>query len=249
MPSYGEVLYKRAIGEAPEMESSKAAARRLKGILKQGDTVLDVGCGAGHYLRSLRNNFDFSFPYMGIDATQSYVDLAVKAYKNDPAASFRQGDIEALPVKDQSFSVVLCMNVLLHLPRILPAMRELWRVTGRTLLIRTLVGEKSFRIKQIGENETEMKDTEDPLFDADGEPLRFHYFNIYSERYVRWICSTFPGVASCNIEQDHDFNPEALTAAHWPDKAKPGDLTQMLGSQQVNGSILEPWAFVRIDRA
>ncbi|MFH1443899.1 MAG: class I SAM-dependent methyltransferase [Candidatus Peregrinibacteria bacterium] len=249
MPSYGEVLYKRATGEAPEMESSKAAAQRLKGILKQGDTVLDIGCGAGHYLRSLRNAFSFPFSYMGIDATQPYVDLAVKAYKDDPTASFCQGDIEALPVKDQSFSIVLCMNVLLHLPRILPAMRELWRVTGGTLLIRTLVGEKGFRIKQVGECEKEVQGTEDPLFEVDGEPLRFHYFNIYPERYMRWICSTLPGVVSCSIEQDQDFDPEALTAAHWPDKTKPRDLTRVFGGQQVNNSILEPWAFVRIDRA
>ncbi|MDD5470137.1 MAG: class I SAM-dependent methyltransferase [Candidatus Peribacteraceae bacterium] len=248
MQSYGEVLYKRATGEAPEMESSKAAARRLKGILKQEDTVLDVGCGAGHYLRSLRNTFSFPFRYTGIDATQSYVDLATKAFKDDPDAKFLRGDIEALPVQDQSFDIVLCMNVLLHLPRILPAIRELWRVTGQTLLIRTMVGEKSFHIKQIREWEKEMEGMEDPLFDADGEPLRFHYFNIYSEQYVRWICSTLPGVASCTIEQDKDFNPEAISAAHWPDKTKPRDLTQVLGGQQVNGSIIEPWAFVRIDR-
>lgn len=178
MQSYGEVLYKRATGEAPEMESSKAAARRLQGILKEGNTVLDVGCGAGHYLRSLRSVFPFPFPYTGIDATQSYVDLAAKAFKTDANAAFLRGDIEALPVKDQSFDIVLCMNVLLHLPRILPAIRELWRVTGRTLLIRTMVGEKSFRIKQIREWEKEMEGTEDPIFDADGEPMRFHYFNM-----------------------------------------------------------------------
>ncbi|MEI8229663.1 MAG: class I SAM-dependent methyltransferase [Candidatus Peregrinibacteria bacterium] len=249
MQSYGEVLYKRATGEAPEMESSKAAARRLKKIVKQGNTILDVGCGAGHYLRSLRNAISVPFFYTGIDATQFYVELAGKAFSNDPNASFRRGDIEALPVENQSFDIVLCMNVLLHLPRILPAIRELWRATERTLLIRTMVGEKSFRIKQVREWEKEVTGAEDPLFDADGEPLRFHYFNIYSERYVRWICSTLPDVANCSIEQDRDFNPKALTTAHWPDKTKPADLTKILGGQQVNGSIIEPWAFIRIDRS
>ena len=248
MKSYGEVLYKRATGEAPEMESSKAAARRLQGVLKEGDRVLDVGCGAGHYLRSLRNAFAFPFTYTGIDATQSYVALAAQAFAHDPQADFKHGDIEAQPAEDRSGDVVLCMNVLLHLPRILPAMRELWRVTGRTLLVRTMVGAKSFRIKQIREWEGERKGQEDPLFDADGEPHRFHYFNIYSEQYIKWICSTLPGAASCSIVQDKDYDPAALTAAAWPDKDKPGDLTQTVAGMQVNGSIIEPWAFIRVDR-
>ena len=49
LPCYGEVLYKRAIGLAPEMESSKATAKHLDGVLLPGSRVLDVGCGAGHY--------------------------------------------------------------------------------------------------------------------------------------------------------------------------------------------------------
>lgn len=250
MHSYGEVLFKRATGEAPEMESSKAAARRLQGVLKPDDRVLDVGCGAGHYLRSLRNAFSFPFSYSGVDATQEYVGLASKAFAKDPDARFLKGDIEALPIQER-YDIVLCMNVLLHLPRIVPAMRELWRVTGRTLLIRTMVGEKSFRIQQVREWEKkeEIKGDVDPLFDADGEPLNFHYFNIYSEQYVRWLCSTLPGAARCTIEQDRDFNPAALTGANYPDKNTPEDLTQTLAGLQVNSSIIEPWAFIRVDRA
>ena len=252
MASYGEVLYKRASGEAPEMESSKAAARRLSGILQPGARLLDVGCGAGHYLRSLRNAYPFPFSYTGVDATKNYLDLAKRAFSADPDAAFVHGEIENLPVEDQSFDVVICMNVLLHLPRIVPAIRELWRVTKGTLLIRTLVGQTGFRIQQVREWETaeqrQESGSDDPLFDEDGEPRRFHYFNIYSEAYIQWIASTLSGVSGFQLTPDADFNPDALSATHWPDADKPRDLTRVLGGQQVNGSILEPWTFIRFDR-
>jgi ubiquinone/menaquinone biosynthesis C-methylase UbiE len=246
--SYGQVLYDRATGKAPEMESSKAAAKRLQGVLGQGDKVLDVGCGAGHYLRTLRRVFTFPFSYTGVDATQNYVDLAAKAFTDDAHAKFLRGDIEKIPVDDRSFDTVLCMNVLLHLPRIAPAVRELWRATKRTMLIRTMVGEKSFRIKQVREWEGDVAGHNDPLFDAEGEPLNFHYFNIYSKKYVEWLCSTLPGAKPCTIEADSDFDPAALSVAAWPDTFKPGDITQAMGGLQVNGSIIEPWAFIRVDR-
>ena len=48
------VYYKRAIGKFPEMETSKAMAKIIKKILINEDKILDVGCGSGHFLRSLR---------------------------------------------------------------------------------------------------------------------------------------------------------------------------------------------------
>jgi ubiquinone/menaquinone biosynthesis C-methylase UbiE len=247
MASYGQVLYQRAVGEAPEMESGKAAAHLLRGVLRSGDHLLDVGCGAGHYLRTLRREFSFPFGYTGVDATVGYIALAKKAFVHDEDAAFLVGDIEKLPADDRSADIVLCCNVLLHLPRIAPAMQELWRVTRRTLLIRTLVGETSFRIKQVREWEG-MHTPEDSLFDEEGEPHRFHYFNIYSERYMRWLCERLTNVSRCSIEPDLDFDLAALTESQWPEQSKPPDLTRTIGGMQRNGSILEPWAFIRLDR-
>ena len=42
---YGRLLYQRATGELPEMESSKAMARQVKTFVSPGDRILDVGCG------------------------------------------------------------------------------------------------------------------------------------------------------------------------------------------------------------
>lgn len=249
---YGEMLYHRAIGQAPEMESSKAVANFLEDILQPGSRILDVGCGAGHYLRSLRNRYPFQFFYMGVDATKAYIDLAEKAFANDADAQFRVDDIYNLSLDDQSFDIVLCNNLLLHLPGIVQPIGELWRVTKKTLLIRSMVGKNSFRIQQIPEWEPDLHDvaarTSDPFFDASGEPLRFHYFNIYSSKYITWCFQNLQGVENLRIWPDQDFSPDAFKTDDWPDEEKPANITKIVAGLQVNGYILEPWAFIQADR-
>ena len=115
---YGEVLYKRAVGELPEMESSKKIARILKKYITKNESVLDVGCGAGHYLKSLRREIGNSFAYLGIDATPDYINQAKKAFENDGKSYFMRADIYDIKLPDNSYDIVMCNNVLLHLPSI-----------------------------------------------------------------------------------------------------------------------------------
>ena len=82
-PGYGNLLYRRATGDLPEMESSKVVARLVKDWLRGGDAILDVGCGSGHYLRSLRRHISSDFSYTGVDATAAYIDLARQAWQGD----------------------------------------------------------------------------------------------------------------------------------------------------------------------
>ncbi|NOS67211.1 MAG: class I SAM-dependent methyltransferase [Candidatus Peribacteraceae bacterium] len=246
-PAYGEVFYARATGKAPEMESSKATAKQLKGILVPKARVLDVGCGAGHYLRSLRRAYPFDFSYDGADVTPNYIRLAKKAYANDPLAHFRVAPVEKLPYAAKTFDIVMCCNVLLHLPAVVKPLQELWRVTKGTLLVRTLIGGSSFRIKQVHEQGTPKGKT-DPVFDAKGEPKGFHYYNIYSEQYMRWLAGTLPGAAKITIEEDRDFDPKAMGTNRWPDKNKPADLTEIFNGWQVNNYVLQPWCFLRVTR-
>jgi ubiquinone/menaquinone biosynthesis C-methylase UbiE len=245
--AYGDVFFARAKGKAPEMESSKATARQLRGILTEGSTVLDVGCGAGHYLRSLRREHTFPFSYQGVDVTPQYIQLAKKAFDGDPLARFRTARVEKLPFGPKAFDIVLCCNVLLHVPAIVKPLRELWRVTKHTLLVRTLIGKSNFRIKQVHES-LPFKGKTDPIFDAKGEPKNFHYYNIYSEAYVRWIIGTLPGASNVSIEPDWDFDAKAIGTDQWPDKNKPADLTQIMNGWQLNNYVLQPWCFLRVTR-
>jgi SAM-dependent methyltransferase len=82
--------------------------------------VLDVGCGPKPYYPFFAH---VSSEYIGVDVVEN------------PAAELR-GPIEALPVEDASFDVVICTQVLEHCDDPAQAVRELRRVTapgGRVL--------------------------------------------------------------------------------------------------------------------
>lgn len=235
--SYGRVFYKRAIGELPEMESSKAAGGILHDEVVAGDRILDAACGAGHYLRTMRNMIGHPFSYVGVDQSESYVELARQAYDGYDDTEFITGDLYRLPFQDRQFDVTLCANVLLHLPSIEMPIRELCRVTSRFLLLRTLIGDRSFLIRQVWEDEDDEGGA--------GDPQRFHNHNIYSSAYVKTLLSRIPRVASFEIVPDRDFDPARIEASISDHQGAP-DATTMLNGWQVNGYILQPWAFVMV---
>jgi SAM-dependent methyltransferase len=82
--------------------------------------LLDVGCGPKPYLPLFR---PYASEYVGVDPVEN------------PVADL-QGSIEALPVADGSYDVVLCSQVLEHCDDPAQGIRELRRVTapgGRVL--------------------------------------------------------------------------------------------------------------------
>jgi ubiquinone/menaquinone biosynthesis C-methylase UbiE len=237
-PDYGQTLYRRAVGDLPEMESSKALARRIKTAWRSGETILDVGCGAGHYLVSLRREMGPSLNYTGADATPKYIELAREAFAKDANASFEDADIFNLPFADESFDIVVCNNVLLHLPSIARPLQELVRVGRRLLIVRMLCGDRTFIVQDVW-NET-------PELNDDGIPTKFNYFNIYSQNSVRQYLSKDPRVGDVSIQEDRDFKLENIRQSGAENDNR-ANSTTMLGSQQVNGYIIQPWAFVTVD--
>jgi SAM-dependent methyltransferase len=88
-------------------------------------TVLNVGCGDGRVTRGIAKDFEI----IGVDLSMTAVSLF-----HGPALL---GSIDALPIKDRSFDLVLVTEVLEHLPGqvYFEALKELQRVAGRYLLI------------------------------------------------------------------------------------------------------------------
>jgi 2-polyprenyl-3-methyl-5-hydroxy-6-metoxy-1,4-benzoquinol methylase len=93
--------------------------------------ILDVGCGEGFTMDRLLST-DGHLPIQGLD--YDYLAL-VHAKDRLPHIVFQMGDVRRLPFGDDRFDMVLCLEVLEHLPDPLPALEELRRVSCRHCLI------------------------------------------------------------------------------------------------------------------
>ncbi|MCF6154432.1 MAG: class I SAM-dependent methyltransferase [Candidatus Brocadia sp.] len=242
---YGNVFFARAIGNLPEMESSKSAARAISSIAKENYLIMDIGCGAGHYLVSLDNTLKIPFKYYGIDATPYYIEMAKKALferNTNPLrlhTNFEVGDIFHLTVRNNFADITMCNNLLLHLPSIEKPIRELWRITRKFVVIRTLIGNISFRIKQIDSPEE---------YTEEGEPVYFQYFNIYFKAYIEGLIRKLSNVKEYTFIEDNSFNPDKIVNSKNCYQKVPHNLTTVVNGMQANNYIIQPWKFVIIEK-
>lgn len=98
--------------------------------LKNGETVLDVGCGAGTDLLIAGRRVGSQGRVIGIDMTDPMVELARKAAHNAGLANIdvRKGDATALPLDNDSADVVISNGVLNLVPEKERAFAEIVRV-------------------------------------------------------------------------------------------------------------------------
>ena len=77
-----------------------------------GVILLDVGCGEGLDVYNLARNYSYA---IGIDLSEDALKRASR--DNRPANTFFiRGDAESLPLRNESISISLCLDVLEHLP-------------------------------------------------------------------------------------------------------------------------------------
>ncbi len=98
--------------------------------IKEGDTVLDLGCGAGNDVFIARTLVGETGRVIGVDMTQEMID---KANRNKTRlelenVEFKLGEIEKLPIQDGSIDVVLSNCVLNLVPDKKAAFNEMYRV-------------------------------------------------------------------------------------------------------------------------
>ncbi len=98
--------------------------------IQPGDTVVDLGSGAGNDCFVARHETTESGKVIGIDFTASMIQKAREnaeklGYNN---VEFRHGDIDDLPISDNSVDVVVSNCVLNLVPDKLKVIREIFRV-------------------------------------------------------------------------------------------------------------------------
>jgi ubiquinone/menaquinone biosynthesis C-methylase UbiE len=87
-----------------------------------GLRLLDVGCGTGHHMASLRER---GFEVVGVDGSE---EMIAHARANNPGAKLKVADVDSLPFPDSSFDLVLCIEVLRYLPDFTRCVNEIARV-------------------------------------------------------------------------------------------------------------------------
>lgn len=108
-------------GPNPAIEQEEPFVRPMLDALAPGD-ALDAACGTGRHAAYLAAR---GHRVIGVDATEGM--LAVARAKL-PAADFRAGRLEALPVDDASVDVVTCSLALTHVADLRPVFAEFGRV-------------------------------------------------------------------------------------------------------------------------
>ena len=157
----------------------------LAEYVKNGDKVLDIGCGNGRFLYALYNK---DVDYCGIDASEEMIELAKFKF---PKAGFLRADALDLPFENNSFDKIISMAVLHHIPcgdLRSDFMREARRVLKKDGLLVLTVWNlwnhkkplilllKYFVLKIIGRSKLDFKDIYYPWKDQEG--------NITADRYV-----------------------------------------------------------------
>lgn len=105
--------------------------------LDQKSSLLDVGCGLGHWVRLLFPYLSSEAKIVGVDREKLWVDQAkeifAKEYPQVPVERYQfiVGDTYNLPFDDNCFDVVTCQTVIMHLEKPLEGLAEMLRVTKK----------------------------------------------------------------------------------------------------------------------
>ena len=119
-PLWGARATDWALSEDQQSPTYEAALERLD--VRPGDSVLDIGCGVGTFLRLVK---DRGARPSGLDASAALIELARERL---PDADLRVGEMEALPYENDTFDLVTGFNSFFFADDIVRAVREAGRV-------------------------------------------------------------------------------------------------------------------------
>jgi len=145
------------------MECAKQLVDLVIEVYKPEMNVLDVGCAAEHYYNGIKR-IDEEIKCQGADATTAYIQFAQKHFKNNQNTVVELADIFNLPkIYAKQFDIVICCNVILHLPSIQILLKNLLTATRRYCFIRMLIGKQTHLSRLLYSDS----------FDEHGEPTDF----------------------------------------------------------------------------
>lgn len=131
--------------------------------LRRAKNVLDVGCGIGHWGRVLAPVLSDDAHVTGVDREPIWISKAAaraEALGLGGRFHYQEGDATSLPFPDNTFDLVTCQTVLIHLEDPRRALKEMLRVVqpGGTIFV---TEPNNFANRAIGSNLTERLSVEE----------------------------------------------------------------------------------------
>ena len=108
------------------------------------------------------------------------------------------------------------------------------------MIVRLLAGNRSFQIKDISPQPNGID------FNEQGDPISYHYYNIYNDNYIESLLSANKKVTNWTITPDFDYDKASIVNSI-KDHGDAHDATTILGDYQLNGYVLQPWSIIEID--
>ena len=135
--AYTELLQKRLAGEVPELTWLGQFRDILRPQLRQGVSMLDVGCATGYAYRSFEG---FGIAYTGLEFESAYLEIAREWFAAAEGVEFFAHDITAASPPNAA-DIVISSAMLEHLSTSMPALKHLADGALKTVLLRTFLGE------------------------------------------------------------------------------------------------------------
>jgi trans-aconitate methyltransferase len=138
---FGKEGYQDAWTKWDDMKTYGAASRHVRRLVfklirgLQFETILDVGCGVGTLLSEVKREF----PHVHLAGTE-YADVGLEiARQRLPDAQFQNLDLSKEHIPGR-YDLVVCVDVLEHIPDDLAAMRNLRAMTSKYLVVVVPIG-------------------------------------------------------------------------------------------------------------
>jgi len=201
-PSYAQYLIKKTKNDYEKIAEFFSLKRRffwpelkkIKNYIKDGDKVLDWGCGHGRLLLLLK---DKKINYIGIDTSPKILKIAKK---NFPEYNFKTLDRLSLPFSDYLFNVICCIAAIHHIPsksfrlKLLKEFKRVLKKDGFLILtswyfykgMKKIVSKYMFKwvLNKIFRRETDLdfKDLFIPWKNEKGKSITNRYFHAFTKR-------------------------------------------------------------------
>ena len=147
---------------------------------------------------------------------------------------FLNADIFDLNGQINSYDIVFCCNLILHLPDFRVPIKNLLSVTEKYCFIRTLISDRTYLNKFLHSDD----------FDKNGNPTNFVFQNTYNYSLLANYINSLGNYKIDLIEDE--FNADNINKEFNDFNNKQPGVTNVVENKQISGNMIFEWQWLKI---